>query len=102
MREIRQSGSEGGGPQPNAASLPLSIDASLRDGCANPAAQLSELCPALCLAGGRRFCPEGLLNLCNDGSSGASPTTFQARLVGLADQRFASVPVAPPYKLLAK
>ena len=29
MREIRQSGSEGGEPQPNAASLPLSLTRSI-------------------------------------------------------------------------
>ena len=31
MREIRQSGSEGGGTEPNRFSLPLSIMSSLRD-----------------------------------------------------------------------
>jgi hypothetical protein len=31
MREIRQSGSEGGGDEINRLSLPLSIEASLRD-----------------------------------------------------------------------
>jgi len=33
MREIRQSGSEGGGPQINAVSLPLSIEKPLRGKC---------------------------------------------------------------------
>jgi hypothetical protein len=31
MREIRQSGSEGGGPQPNAASLPLFLIERVRE-----------------------------------------------------------------------